>query len=73
MSLAPPSCTESAPEFVKVNLLYGSFAFVLAGDERLGFVVPVVFFFNFSPLMLAEDEGLDCGADSSVLFVWRAL
>jgi len=35
----------------------------------LGFVILI----RFSLLMLAGDEGLDCGADSSVLFVWRAL
>jgi len=34
------------------------YPFVLARDERLGFVVPVILFFSISPLMLAEDEGL---------------
>jgi len=74
MSLVLPSCTESAPrfggnEFVEDDVVWLiSFAFCIGGNG-LGFVILI----RFSLLMLAGDEGLDCGADSSVLFVWRAL
>jgi len=64
MSLVPRSCTESAPDFLcKSEFVVWIICFVLAGDERLGFVVPVLLVFSISPLLLAEDEGLDCGAE----------
>jgi hypothetical protein len=62
-------------------VLVGSFVFAfLYGENRLGFAIPIWCLLCGNTLhhalllvFMRCGEGLDSGADSSVLFVWRAL